>query len=84
MKNSLPGFPDDAITPLPVFKNGKWETRTFENMYLDRNGVEQWKTNFYKLEGWDVESGWPRRSTLEDLGLKEVADTLQTSGKLGK
>jgi len=53
-------------------------------MYFDKSGVEQWKTNFYKVEGWDPETGWPTRETLEDMGLRKVADTLEKAGRLGK
>lgn len=49
----------------------------------DDAGVELFKTNFYKLEGWDVNNGWPTRKTLEDLSLKKVADTLASKSKLG-
>jgi aldehyde:ferredoxin oxidoreductase len=52
-------------------------------MYFDEQGVERWKTAFYKLEGWDPTTGYPNRKTLEDLGMKHVADILQEKGKLG-
>ena len=38
-------------------------------------GVEDFKTHFYALEGWDKEHGWPTRKTLEDFNLKRVADS---------
>jgi aldehyde:ferredoxin oxidoreductase len=71
------------LPPLPVFENGKWSTARLENMYLDRAGVEQWKTYYYELEGWDPATGWPTRNTLAELGLKNVADALKSAGKLG-
>ena len=52
-------------------------------MYLDKAGVEEFKTHFYKLEGWDVKNGWPTRKTLEGLGMKKVADTMASKNKLG-
>jgi aldehyde:ferredoxin oxidoreductase len=52
-------------------------------MYMDEAGVELFKTNFYKLEGWGIDTGWPTRKTLEELALKKVADTLGSKGKLG-
>jgi len=36
----------------------------------------------YDLHGWDTEKGWPTRQTLETLGLKGVADELESLGKL--
>ena len=52
-------------------------------MYLDRKGVDDFKNHFYALEGWDKEHGWPTRKTMEDFGLKKVADTMAAKGRLG-
>jgi aldehyde:ferredoxin oxidoreductase len=68
---------------VPVYENGKWRWDELPDMYLDRDGVEEFKTHFYKLEGWDVAHGWPTRKTLEDLGMKKVADTMAAKGRLG-
>jgi aldehyde:ferredoxin oxidoreductase len=38
--------------------------------------------NYYEQRGWDKETGWPTRNTLEDLDLKDVADELEGEGKL--
>jgi aldehyde:ferredoxin oxidoreductase len=45
--------------------------------------VDQWKTHFYNIEGWDEDTGYPKRKTLEDLGMKHVADLLQANNRLG-
>jgi len=70
---------------LPVYENGEWSIKSteFAETYLDRIEYEKFKTRYYELEGWDTSSGWPKRSTLEGLGLKNVADLLETRGKLG-
>jgi aldehyde:ferredoxin oxidoreductase len=68
---------------LPVYKNGRWKAQAADDMYFDKAGVEQWKTHYYKCEGWDTDTGWPTRKTLEELDLHNVADTLQSAGKLG-
>jgi hypothetical protein len=52
-------------------------------MYLDDAGVELFKTNFCKLERWDINTGWPTRETLEELSLKNVADTMASRQRLG-
>jgi aldehyde:ferredoxin oxidoreductase len=67
----------------PVYQDGKWTFENLNELYLDRAGVEQFKTNFYKLEGWDVKTGWPTRKTLEGLGMKKIADTMAGKGRLG-
>ena len=68
---------------MTVYKNGQWAMEEMGDMYLDKAGWEHWKTEYYKVEGWDVNTGWPTRKTLEELGLKNVADALKKAGKLG-
>ncbi len=68
---------------LPIYDGSKWEWKSCTDLYLDEQGVEQWKTAFYKFEGWDPKTGYPTRNTLEGLGLKHVADLLQAKNKLG-
>jgi aldehyde:ferredoxin oxidoreductase len=80
----MPGAAYTTMTGgVPVYENGKWSWQTLVDMYLDDAGVELFKTNFYKLEGWDVDTGWPTRKTLEGLGLKKVADTMASKWRLG-
>ncbi len=51
--------------------------------HIDRDKFEDWKTLYYRLEGWDEKTGWPTRRTLEELGLKKIADELESKAKLG-
>jgi aldehyde:ferredoxin oxidoreductase len=67
----------------PVYKDGKWSWQPLMDMYLDESGVELFKTNFYKHEGWDVSTGWPTKKTLQELSLNEVADTLSERKRIG-
>jgi aldehyde:ferredoxin oxidoreductase len=64
-------------------KTEKWSYETGAGRTLDRAKVEEWKTKFYDFEGFNTESGWPTRKTLDDLGLKKVADLMQSKGRLG-
>jgi len=68
---------------LPTFNGSKWDWINCRELYLEDKGVEQWKTNFFNVEGWDPQTGYPKRKTLEDLGMKQVADVLQSKNKLG-
>jgi len=68
---------------LPIFDGSKWEWKNCKELYFTREGVDQWKTHFYNVEGWDPDTGYPKRKTLEDLGMKHVADLLQSKNKLG-
>jgi aldehyde:ferredoxin oxidoreductase len=67
---------------LPNFENGKWTYFTQPGRVLNKARFEEWKTKFYDFEGWNNTNGWPKRNTLEQLGLKKVAETLQSKGKL--
>jgi aldehyde:ferredoxin oxidoreductase len=68
---------------VPIYEDGKWRSDMAPEMYLDRKGVDTFKTHFYELEGWDKEHGWPTRKTLEDFGMKKVADVMAAKGRLG-
>ena len=37
---------------------------------------------YYALHGWDLKTSWPTRETYEKLDLKDVADYLESIGKL--
>jgi aldehyde:ferredoxin oxidoreductase len=79
-----PGASNAALGgTLPVYDGSKWDWQGLTDLYLDEQGVEQWKTAFYKFEGWDPKSGYPNRKTLQGLGLNHVADVLQSQDKLG-
>lgn len=69
---------------MPGKKNGKWQYVDLIGRHLDKDKFEEWKTKYYKFEGWDTKTGWPTRSALEAVGLKQVADELEQNGKLGK
>jgi aldehyde:ferredoxin oxidoreductase len=82
----FPGYvhnkPSEAHV-MPVYENGKWSYGTNAGRKLDKAKFEEWKTRFYDFEGWNTTNGWPKRSALESVGLKKVADTLQSKSKLG-
>ena len=51
-----------------------------KGMTLDREKFEELKDAFYELRGQDIKTGAPKRETLEELGLKYVADELEKTG----
>ena len=65
-------------------KNSKWQYIPLEGRHIERSKFEEWKTRFYRFEGWDPSTGWPKRSTLESLGLGYVADELEEKSRLGR
>jgi aldehyde:ferredoxin oxidoreductase len=64
-------------------KNGKWDYIPLDGRFIDKAKFEEWKTKFYRFEGWDPNSGWPTRSTLESFNLLHVADELEKHSRLG-
>lgn len=49
---------------------------------LDRAKFEQMKDEYYRLKGWDVETGIPTEAKLKELGLEYVAEDLKKLGKI--
>jgi len=75
--------PTVAPDALPIYENGEWKFDACLGRTLDREKFEGFKTTFYNLEGWNTDTGWPTRATLEGLGLGHVADALAAADKLG-
>lgn len=76
----VPGEPPSYY--MPVLENEKWIYKSVVPRCLDREKVEEWKTIFYKLEGWNPKMGWPSESTLNELGLQRLSAELKKAGKL--
>jgi len=77
-------FPVDVPDAhLPGKENGKWDYHGYSKRTLDREKFDEFKTIFYRLQGWDTATGYPARAVLEELGLGYVADELEKEGKLG-
>jgi aldehyde:ferredoxin oxidoreductase len=66
-----------------VDEEGKWVYGNTGDRKHDRAKFEDFKTRFYKFEGWNPDNSYPTRATLEKMGMKNVADVLQSKGKLG-
>lgn len=76
--------PTNAPYYEPVYEDGKWSYSNTMGRTLDSDKFEDWKTRFYKFEGWDPKTGWPKKSTLKELDLDLVATELEKLGKLGE
>lgn len=79
----MPGATFMSLGAKPIYQDGKWKFEDQADLYLEKSGVEEFKTHFYRLEGWDVSNGWPTRKTLQGLGMNKVADLMASKGKLG-
>jgi aldehyde:ferredoxin oxidoreductase len=49
---------------------------------LDKEQWEALKDRYYRLRGWDVDTGIPGKAKLEELGMMDVADKLQIAGTI--
>jgi aldehyde:ferredoxin oxidoreductase len=73
---------NQSFAAVTVYKDNKWQYSMEPGMFIDDAKFENWKTKFYKQEGWS-NNGWQTRSSLESMGLKKVADELGKANKLG-
>jgi aldehyde:ferredoxin oxidoreductase len=62
-----------------VLEDGEWKWESL-NFVVDKQKFDEFKSRYYALEGWDETTGRPTRKTLEEAGLKQVADELQSRG----
>ncbi|MDY6935690.1 MAG: aldehyde ferredoxin oxidoreductase N-terminal domain-containing protein [Spirochaetota bacterium] len=83
-KESIAGAGSFTMYYMPGKEDGEWDYISVEGRSLDKSKFEEWKSKFYKLEGWDISTGWPTRKTLKSLGLDFVADELKKKDRLGR
>jgi aldehyde:ferredoxin oxidoreductase len=68
---------DESVIPYFV----KWgDVR--DGIHGDADELKRVFDEYYALVGWDLETGWPTREKYEELGLKDVADELESLDKL--
>lgn len=48
----------------------------YKGMVVDKARLEEAKSEFYRLSGWNVDTGWPLKGTYERLMLSDVAQSL--------
>ena len=63
-------------------ENGSWRYTDLMHRKLDRKKFDDFKTRFYKAEGLDEKTGWPKEETLKELELDFVIDELKKHNKL--
>lgn len=72
-KDDMP-TPRDMNEPIPSGRLKGWK--------MDRDKYNKMLDEYYDLHGWDRQTSFPKRKTLEDLGLEYVADDLSKINKL--
>lgn len=56
--------------------------RNTEKALVTQEKLDTLLDEYYTMRGWDVKTGFPTRKKLEELGLKEIADELESLGRL--
>jgi aldehyde:ferredoxin oxidoreductase len=72
-KDDMP-TPRDLNEPVPFGSLEGWK--------MDEAKWNGMLDDYYTIHGWDKETSYPKRETLQALGLGEVADDLEKIGKL--
>jgi aldehyde:ferredoxin oxidoreductase len=75
---------DGQAEYMPGLENGKWRYIKTLGRHFDKNKLEEFKSRFYTLQGWETKTGYPVDKTLKSLGLDLVAAELEQNDKLGK
>ena len=68
---------------LPMHIDGKWVYADGRGRKLDRAKFEDFKTRFYKFQGYNPDNGFPTEATLAKMNMPKVAETLKKNDKLG-
>ena len=74
----------DFINPDCLVPGKDGEVISRKGAVIDRNEFEKMKDEYYGLRRWDVSTGLQTRASLEELGLKEIADDLQSRGLIAE
>lgn len=73
---------DDPMNPRGIAPGKDGEIFIKKGAVVDRAKFDEMKREYYRLRGWDAESGLQVRARLEVLELKDVADGLEKRGLL--
>ena len=68
--------------PPIVYMKEPIKTGAFKGELISTEGYEKMLNEFYEANGWDKQTGWQFKETLENLDLPEVVEKLQEVSKL--
>ena len=71
---------------LPSFEyRENWQNPHLDKRYaLERDKFQPVMDEYYALRGWDVETGWPTREHLTQVGLADVFEPMIEGADRGK
>jgi aldehyde:ferredoxin oxidoreductase len=73
-------LPDHFFTPAEGRLLPPYPPAEHPHPPLNREHFELAKTEYYTYMGWDVETGLPKRSSLEALGMGDVVTAFEAKG----
>ncbi|MBM2832654.1 MAG: Aldehyde ferredoxin oxidoreductase [Dehalococcoidia bacterium] len=82
--NALSGMTRKDDTLPPMFFDTPFPAGALKGFKMEKEKFERMLDEYYRARGWDVESSIPTRSTLERLGLGDVADELERRPNVSK
>jgi aldehyde:ferredoxin oxidoreductase len=71
------GIKRDFLNESCIVPGKEGEVLSRKSMTLDCSKLEIMKDEYYSLRNWDVATGFPNRSALDGLDLKEIADDME-------
>ena len=72
----------DGLNPKLIVPGPTEEPVSVKGSVLDRDKFEEMRDKYYKLRGWDSETGLQTESGLDELGLSDLARALKETGHL--
>jgi aldehyde:ferredoxin oxidoreductase len=75
---------DESVLPAFEYDENWVNPEICERKALDRNKFERVLDEYFRLRGWDVETGWPTRETLERLDMPDVYDAMVAGAQANK
>ena len=76
------GFTRRDDYPPERYWNEPVKSGPFKGERINHDAWEKMLDDYYALQGWEKQTGWQTASSLERIGLNEVAEKLKVAGRL--
>ena len=75
---------DEGILPSFEYPENWVNPLLGERYALDRGQFKPVMDGYYRLQGWDIETGWPTSARLAELGLQDVHEPMVEGARRAK
>lgn len=76
------GFERKDDMPPRIFMEEPVKSGAMKGERLDKEKWDEMLNEYYRLHGWDLQTGWQKKDILMDLGLHVVTERLKAKGRL--